>query len=75
MTVFHPTTVATTHLSVVGMSCEHCARAVATEVRQVPHVREAVVDLASGRLTVTSDSTVDLRAVADAVAEAGCRLG
>ena len=61
----------TTAYTVTGMTCEHCVRAVSTEVRQVPGVRDVRVDLATGRVTVASDGPVDDAAVHAAVDEAG----
>jgi copper chaperone len=55
---------------VTGMTCEHCARSVREEVSEVPGVRHADVDLASGRLTVRGDDVAE-PAVRAAVAEAG----
>jgi copper chaperone len=57
--------------TVAGMTCEHCVRAVTTEVGALPGVRKVDVDLASGRVTVASDDTLDDDAVAAAVDEAG----
>ena len=57
--------------TVTGMTCGHCVSAVTEEVTQVPGVTAVDVDLASGRLTVTSDSPVDETAVRAAVDEAG----
>ncbi len=45
--------------TVVGMTCGHCVSAVTEEVTQVPGVTSVDVDLATGRLTVTSDAPVD----------------
>jgi copper chaperone len=57
--------------TVTGMTCGHCVNAVTEEVTQVPGVTAVDVDLASGRLTVTSDAPVDGDAVRAAVDEAG----
>ena len=64
----------TSTYTVVGMTCGHCVSAVTDEVSQVPGVTAVDVDLASGRLTVTSDSPVDDDAVRAAVDEAGYEL-
>jgi copper chaperone len=56
--------------TVAGMTCSHCALSVREEVSEVPGVRAADVDLASGRLTVTGAGFED-DAVRAAVAEAG----
>lgn len=64
---------ATTY-TVTGMSCDHCVRAVTTEVGRLPGVTGVDVDLASGRLTVTSDQPLADDAVRAAVDEAGYEL-
>jgi copper chaperone len=60
--------------TVTGMTCGHCVSAVTEEVTQVPGVTAVDVDLATGRLTVTSDAPVDDDAVRAAVDEAGYEL-
>jgi copper chaperone len=57
--------------SVAGMTCDHCVRAVQSEVGKVPGVASTSVDLDSGRVTVYSDEPVDPAAVRAAVEEAG----
>ena len=57
--------------TVTGMTCGHCVSAVTEEVTQVPGVTAVDVDLAGGRLMVTSDTPVDDDAVRAAVDEAG----
>ena len=64
----------TTTYTVTGMTCGHCVSAVTEEVTQVPGVTGVDVDLASGRLTVSSDAPVDEAAVRAAVEEAGYSL-
>jgi len=59
---------------VTGMTCDHCVRAVTTEVRKVPGVSGVQVDLASGGVTVRSDQPLDDSTVRDAVEEAGYEL-
>ena len=61
----------TTTYTVTGMTCGHCVTSVTEEVSQVPGVTAVDVDLASGGLTVTSDSPVGEDAVRAAVEEAG----
>ncbi len=60
--------------TVTGMTCGHCVSAVTEEVTAVPGVTAVDVDLASGRLTVTSDAPVDDDAVRAAVDEAEYQL-
>jgi copper chaperone len=59
---------------VTGMTCSHCVDSVKTEVGQVPGVTAVDVDLATGRLTVTSDSAVDDTQIGEAVEEAGYEI-
>jgi len=59
--------------SVVGMTCDHCARSVTAEVGALPGVTDVHVDLASKQVTVTSEGlTTDQ--VRGAVEEAGYNL-
>jgi copper chaperone len=60
--------------SVAGMSCDHCVQAVKAEVGKVAGVASVAVDLAGGRVTVTSVEPVDPAAVRAAVEEAGFEL-
>ena len=65
---------ATNTYTVTGMTCAHCVGSVSSEVTKIPGVTDVQVDLASGRLTVTSDQPVEESAVAAAVDEAGYEL-
>lgn len=65
----------TTTYSVNGMTCDHCVRAVTTELVQLPGVRSVDVDLASGAVTVASDGPLDVESVREAIDEAGYALG
>lgn len=60
--------------TVTGMTCEHCVRAVTTEVAKLPGVTDVDVDLSTGRVRVTSDQTIDAASVEAAVEEAGYEL-
>ena len=59
---------------VVGMTCDHCARAVGKEIRKIDGVDAVDVDLVSGVVTVSSSDGVDSTTVAAAVDEAGYAL-
>ena len=63
-----------TTYTVTGMTCEHCVASVTEELGELPGVRSVAVDLASGVVRVTSDESLDLAHVADAVHEAGYAL-
>lgn len=62
------------YFTVVGMTCNSCAMTVTEEVTQVAGVQDVAVELATGRLTVTSDSNLDPALIKVAVEEAGYRL-
>jgi len=67
-----PTTTST--YTVTGMTCAHCVSSVTEEVREIPGVDDVQVDLASGQVTVTSNSPLDPTRVRAAVEEAGYAL-
>jgi copper chaperone CopZ len=52
---------------VQGMHCDHCVRAVREEVSSIPGITAVAVDLATGRIEVTSDAPVDERDVRAAI--------
>jgi copper chaperone CopZ len=62
------------HATVEGMTCDHCVRAVTTEVEAVPGVERALVDLSTGHLEVESSEPVEPAAIEAAVREAGYQL-
>jgi copper chaperone CopZ len=59
---------------VAGMTCDHCARAVRTEVSAIDGVTDVDVDLGSGVVRVTAEQPVPTTALRDAVEEAGYTL-
>ncbi|WBB73110.1 heavy-metal-associated domain-containing protein [Micromonospora sp. WMMD1128] len=63
-----------TTYQVNGMTCGHCVNAVSAELTALPGVTDVQVDLATGRVTVTSQSPLDADAVRAAVDEAGYDL-
>jgi copper chaperone CopZ len=70
------TTAATTVVfTVIGMTCDHCVRAVSEELAAIEGVTHVDVDLRSGLVTLEADRPVDDAAVAAAVDEAGYRVG
>ncbi|WP_158863265.1 heavy-metal-associated domain-containing protein [Leifsonia sp. AG29] len=64
-----------TRYDVLGMTCDHCARAVSGELSALEGVSAVEVDVEQGTALVTSDGPLDEALVADAVAEAGYSLG
>ena len=60
--------------TVTGMTCGHCVSSVTEEVTELDGVTDVQVDLASGRLVVTSDQPLADGAVRGAVEEAGYTL-
>ena len=59
---------------VVGMTCDHCARAVRTEVGAIDGVTDVDVDLTRGVVRVIAEQPVPAAALRDAVEEAGYTL-
>ena len=59
---------------VVGMTCDHCARSVTEEVSALAGVSGVEVDLASGKVHVTTREPITTDQVREAVAEAGYQL-
>jgi copper chaperone CopZ len=59
---------------VVGMTCDHCARAVRAEVSTIDGVTDVDVDLTRGVVRVTAEQQVPTTALRDAVEEAGYTL-
>lgn len=57
-----------------GMTCGHCVNSVSTEFGAISGVSDVTVDLASGRVTVTSTEPLDPHTVQAAVDEAGYEL-
>lgn len=64
----------TTTYTVVGMTCDHCVRAVTEEVTKLEGVQRVDIDLPSGAVKVESDGPIDDAAFAAAVDEAGYEL-
>lgn len=60
--------------TVTGMSCDHCVNAVSSEVGALTGVTGVDVDLASGKVRVSSDQPLDDGAVRAAVEEAGYQV-
>ncbi|MCA1836702.1 MAG: heavy-metal-associated domain-containing protein [Actinobacteria bacterium] len=60
--------------TVAGMTCSHCASSVTEEVSRLDGVRDVAVDVAAGKVTVTSDGPLAEDEVRGAVTEAGYQL-
>jgi copper chaperone len=61
----------TTILTVDGMSCEHCVKAVKGAAEAIPGVSNAAVDLAAKTVTVEHDPGVSVDALKAAIEEQG----
>ncbi|HEU0088428.1 MAG TPA: cation transporter [Pseudonocardiaceae bacterium] len=66
-----PDTATISEYPVAGMSCQHCVAAVTEEVGAIPGVIAVRVDLAAGRVRITSEGPLDDAAVHAAVEDAG----
>ncbi|MEU5260101.1 heavy metal-associated domain-containing protein [Amycolatopsis sp. NPDC021455] len=60
--------------TVTGMTCDHCVRSVTEEIGEIDGVTGVVVDLPTGKVTVTSSKDLDVADVRGAVKEAGYEL-
>lgn len=56
---------------VSGMTCGHCVGTVKSEISKIAGVSAVDVELATGRVTVTSSDTLDDALITSAVEEAG----
>lgn len=59
---------------VTGMTCGHCAKSVTAEISRLPGVQGVTVDVASGRVVVSSEQPLAHESVRAAVDEAGYTL-
>lgn len=60
--------------SVTGMTCDHCAHAVTSELKELSGVNDVRVDLVAGgtsTVTVTSEQPLEDSQVTEALDEAG----
>ena len=71
---FNPSSSIAATFQVTGMTCDHCVRAITSEVSQIPGVTSVYVDLSSGAVTVASRQPINNAAVAAAIDEAGYTL-
>ena len=61
-----------THIySVPGVSCEHCVKAITTEVTRLDGVRTVDVDRIEKRVTIVANDTVTDMSLRAAIEEAG----
>ena len=61
-------------ITVVGMTCSHCVKAVTEEITALDGVTDVSVDLESGRVQISSDAPIERSALEAAVDEAGYEL-
>lgn len=59
----------TTTVSIAGMTCAHCVKAVFTSLAGVPGIARA--DVSIGKAVIEHDGSVTTEAIRDAVAVAG----
>ena len=65
---------ASTVITVTGMTCSHCVAVVQSEIGKLPGVAGVDVDLDTGSVTVTAEPLPEADALRAAVAEAGYEL-
>ncbi len=57
--------------TVTGMTCGHCVMHVKEEVSAIPGVTAVDLELADGKLDVSSEAPIDFDRIVEAVSEAG----
>lgn len=62
---------ASTTITVTGMTCGHCVSSVKEEIGELPGVTDVRVDLESGRVEIDSTAPLSDEQIRAAVAEAG----
>jgi copper chaperone CopZ len=67
-------TPSTQTFQVVGMTCDHCARAVTSELMAIGGVTEVSVDVPTGQITVGSAQPLANAELRAAIDEAGYQL-
>ena len=61
-------------ITVTGMTCEHCEKAVRAEISAIPGVSQVDVDVASGEVRILAEPALELTDLQAAVEEAGYEL-
>jgi copper chaperone CopZ len=61
-------------ITVAGMTCEHCEKAVRAEISALPGVNQVDVDVASGEVRILAEPVPERAALQAAVEEAGYEL-
>jgi copper chaperone CopZ len=61
-------------ITVSGMTCEHCEKAVRAEISAIPGVSRVDVDVASGEVRILAEPALELTDLQAAVEEAGYQL-
>jgi copper chaperone CopZ len=61
-------------ITVTGMTCEHCEKAVRAEISAIPGVSQVDVDVASGEVRIRAEPAPERADLQAAVEEAGYQL-
>lgn len=64
----------TTSYAVAGMSCDHCKSTLTKVIGELDGVSEVDVDVAAGRVTVSSDRELADATLAEVIDDAGYEL-
>lgn len=64
----------TKQVEVIGMTCEHCVQSVTNEINKITGVTETTADLASGKVTIVSQSPLNMDEIQEAISEAGYQM-
>ncbi|MBP9116282.1 MAG: heavy-metal-associated domain-containing protein [Acidimicrobiia bacterium] len=61
----------TSTYTVQGMTCGHCVNSVSEELKKIDGVSNVDIDLASGKVEISSENKIEQSLIEDAVSEAG----
>ncbi len=61
-------------ITVKGMSCQHCVKAVSAILSEFAGVSEVTIDLASGKVTFNTEFAIDRQKLAQKLDDAGYEI-
>ncbi len=61
-------------ITIKGMSCQHCVKAVSAILGEFDGVSEVTIDLASGKVTFKAEVAIDRQLLAQKLDDAGYEL-
>lgn len=59
----------------MGMSCQHCVKAVVKALSEIEGIKDVKVDLAKGKAALEESHPVDLELIKEKIKKAGYEVG